>query len=132
METFFALLAICVCVCVWAGGGGGGGFTGQRWIARTKASDAEHWCFLSSVLELTIYREAGGWIETPSRPLWRHCNDTFAVGFCMHEYENDIFPEIYKYMHMKVIDVHQRGTHKTTTNQVYFLIHGTVRGQISF
>ena len=28
-----------------------GELTGQRWIPRTKASDAEFWCFLWSVLE---------------------------------------------------------------------------------
>ena len=34
METFSALLAFCA-----------GEFTGHRWILRTKASDAELWCF---------------------------------------------------------------------------------------
>ena len=40
METFSALLALCV-----------GEFTGNRWIPRTKASDAELWCFLWSASE---------------------------------------------------------------------------------
>ena len=31
-----------------------GEFTGSRWIPRTKASDAELWCFLWSASELTI------------------------------------------------------------------------------
>ena len=31
-----------------------GEFTGHRWIARTKASDAELWCFLCSAPEQTI------------------------------------------------------------------------------
>ena len=35
METFSELLAICAME-----------FTGHRWIPRTKASDAELWCFL--------------------------------------------------------------------------------------
>ena len=35
METFSALLDLCC-----------GEFTGHRWIPRTKASDAELWCFL--------------------------------------------------------------------------------------
>ena len=35
METFSALLALCIT-------------TGHRWIPRTKASDAELWCFLWS------------------------------------------------------------------------------------
>ena len=42
-----------------------GEFTGHRWIPRTKASDAELWCFL---------RSWGWWFKTPSRSLWRHCN----------------------------------------------------------
>ena len=40
METFSALLAICA-----------GKFSGRRWIPRTKASDAELWCFLWSAPE---------------------------------------------------------------------------------
>ena len=32
---------------------------GHRWISRTKDNDAELW-----------------WFETPSRPLWRHCNES--------------------------------------------------------
>ena len=32
------------------GGGGGGRFIGHRWIPHTKASDAELWCFLLSVV----------------------------------------------------------------------------------
>ena len=40
METFSALLAICA-----------GNSPGPRWIPRTKASDAELWCLLSSVPE---------------------------------------------------------------------------------
>ena len=47
-------------------------FTGHRWIPRTKASDAELWGFLwSKGLSKQWW---GWWFETPSRPLWRHCN----------------------------------------------------------
>ena len=45
-----------------------GEFTGLRWIPHTKASDAEFWCFLSK-------QSRGCWFETPSHPLWRHCNE---------------------------------------------------------
>ena len=45
-----------------------GEFTGLRWIPHTKASDAELWCFLSK-------QSWGCWFETPSHPLWRHCNE---------------------------------------------------------
>ena len=37
----------------------------SRWIPRTKATDAELWCFLWPVPE---------WFETPPCPLWRQCN----------------------------------------------------------
>ena len=47
-------------------------FTGYRWIPHTKARDAELWCFLwSARLSKQLW---GWWFETPSRPLWRHCN----------------------------------------------------------
>ena len=43
-------------------------FTGPQWIPRTKASDADFWCFLCTALWIN------GW-ETIVRPLWRYCND---------------------------------------------------------
>ena len=52
-----------------------GEFTRHRWIPHTKASDAELWCFLWSAPELSKQWQ-GLWFETPSRPLWRHCNET--------------------------------------------------------
>ena len=39
-----------------------------HWIPRTKASDAELWCFLRSASWIN------GWFESPSSSLWRHCN----------------------------------------------------------
>ena len=56
-----------------------GEFTGHRGIPRTKASDAELWCFLDLRLNKRLNKQSWGrWSETPSRPLWRHCNGTFA------------------------------------------------------
>ena len=53
-----------------------GEFTGHRWIPLTKASDAELWCFLWSAPEWTVEQiKWVWWFETPSRSLWRHCND---------------------------------------------------------
>ena len=52
-------------------------FTGHRWIPRTKASDAELWCFTWSPLAPTVDRT----METPSRWLWRHCNEGFHTLF---------------------------------------------------
>ena len=50
--------------------------TGHRWIPHTKASDVELWCFLNLLLNKRLSKHSWGWwFETPSRPLWRHCND---------------------------------------------------------
>ena len=45
-----------------------GEFTGHRWIPRTKASDAEHWCFLWSAPEYKQLSKQswGWWFETLS------------------------------------------------------------------
>ena len=51
-----------------------GEFTGHRWIPRTKASDAELWCFLWSALDKRLNKKRHRWFETQSRSLWRHCN----------------------------------------------------------
>ena len=61
-----------------------GEFTGHRWIPLTKASDAELWCFLWSRLNKRLSKQSWDWwVETPSRSLWRHCNDplkTYQLG----------------------------------------------------
>ena len=50
--------------------------TGPRWIPRTKASDAELWCFFNLCLNKRLSKQSWGWwFETLSRPLWRHRND---------------------------------------------------------
>ena len=57
-------------------------FTGHRWIPRTKASDAELWCFLWSdlCLDKRLSKQLWGWwFETPSRPLWRHCDELCQI-----------------------------------------------------
>ena len=46
-----------------------GPLRGEFTIPRTKASDAELWCFLWSK------QSWGWWFETPSCSLWRQCND---------------------------------------------------------
>ena len=57
----------------------GGKFNGQRWIPRTKASDAELRCFLRSAPEQTLRKPSRRrWFETPSRSPWRHCNDPYV------------------------------------------------------
>ena len=50
-------------------------FMGHRWFPRTKASHAELWYFLYLCLNKGLSKQWWGWwFETPSRPLWRHCN----------------------------------------------------------
>ena len=52
-----------------------GEFTGLRWIPRTKASDAELWCFLWSAPDKRLSKQSWGWwLETLSCSLWRHRN----------------------------------------------------------
>ena len=57
-----------------------GEFTGPWWIPRTKASDAELWCFLDLRLNKRLGKQSWGWwFETLLRPLWRHssvCRET--------------------------------------------------------
>ena len=51
-------------------------FTGHRWIPRTKARNAEPWCFFYLHLNKRLNKQSWGWwFETSSRSLWRHCND---------------------------------------------------------
>ena len=52
-----------------------GEFTGPRWIPRTKASNAELWCFFDLHLNKRLSKQSWGWrFEMPSQSLWRHCN----------------------------------------------------------
>ena len=52
-----------------------GEFTGHRGIPRTKASDAELWCYLDLHLNKRLSKQSWGWwFETLSRSLWRHGN----------------------------------------------------------
>ena len=51
-------------------------FTGHRWSPRTKASDAEFDVFFDLRLNKRLSKHSWGWwFETPSRPLWCHCNE---------------------------------------------------------
>ena len=49
----------------------------RRYRPRTKASDAELWCFFFDLRlnKRLSKRWRGWWFETPSPPLWCHCND---------------------------------------------------------
>ena len=53
-----------------------GEFTGHRWFPRTKASDAELFdVFFDLHPNKRLSKQSWGWwFETPSCPLWRHCN----------------------------------------------------------
>ena len=79
-----------------------GEFTGDRWIPRTKASDAELWYFLWSLPEQTgVFCDLRPnqqlsnqwrrwWFETLPRSLWRHCNATSMQNMppCMPDITN--------------------------------------------
>ena len=55
----------------------------SRWIPRTKASDAELWCFLWSTLNNRLSEQPWGWwFETPLWSLWRHCNVWCTLTDC--------------------------------------------------
>ena len=52
-----------------------GEFIGHRWIPLTKTSDAGFDVFIDLHLINGLSKQSWGWwFETPSRPLWRHCN----------------------------------------------------------
>ena len=54
-----------------------GEITVHRWIPLTKASDAELWFFFHLYLNKRLSKQSWGWwFETPSRSLWRHCNES--------------------------------------------------------
>ena len=68
METFSTLLAICA---------GNSPVTGE--FPAQKASDAELWYFLRFALNKRLSKQLWGWwFETPSCPLWRHCNGRYS------------------------------------------------------
>ena len=45
-----------------------------------KASDAELWCLICALNKRLSNQSWGWWFETPSRPLWRHCNGYLHCG----------------------------------------------------
>ena len=48
---------------------------GDQWIPRTKASDADLWCFFDRRPNNQLSKQSWGWwFEMPSCPLWCHCN----------------------------------------------------------
>ena len=53
--------------------------TGHRWVPLKKASDAELWCFLLHLNKQLSKNSRRRWFETPSRSLWRHCNE-YHIG----------------------------------------------------
>ena len=59
-------------------------FTGHRWTHRSKASDAEPWCFYDLRPNKRLSKQSWGWwFEMPSWPLWRHNNviDNSDIAF---------------------------------------------------
>ena len=59
----------------------------HRWIPRTKASDGSVDVFFDLRLNKRLSKQSWGWwSETPSRPLWHHCNDFFHMMQYTDEY----------------------------------------------
>ena len=56
----------------------------------------------------------------------------YAVGLCMYKYENDMLPELFKDLFIKVTNVHDHDTRNATTDQLFITIYGTVRGQFKY
>ena len=80
METFSALLAIC------AGNSPvPGEFLAQRPV--TRSFDV----FFDLRLNKRLSKQSWGWwFETPSRPLWRHCNDRHNLPVFFHTWHKYI------------------------------------------
>ena len=50
----------------------------SRWIPRTKASNAELWCFGDLRMKKRLSKQSQGrWFKTQSCSLWRQCNVTW-------------------------------------------------------
>ena len=79
METFSALLAIC------AGNSPvHGEFPAQRPV--TQSFDVS----LDLQPNKRLSKQWGGcWFETPSNPLWRHCNVTWDLQLIFHPFQNE-------------------------------------------
>ena len=79
-------------------------FTSHRWIPRTKASDAELWWFFFYLcLNKRFSKQSWGWwFETPSRPLWCHCNNT-VVSKTIGEIWIKTQTFLFKKMHFKML-----------------------------
>ena len=72
METFSALLALCAGISPVSGE-----FPSQRPV--TRSFDG----FFDLRLNKRLSEQSWGWwFETPSRPLWRHCNANICVWYC--------------------------------------------------
>ena len=92
METFSALLAICAGNSLVTGD-----FPAQRPL--TRSSDVFFYLRLTKWLSKQSW---GWWFETPSRPLWRHCNVMWPLLLTWISYTNiRINAWICNYIHVK-------------------------------
>ena len=57
-------------------------FTGYRWIPRIKPVTQNFDAFFDLRLNRRLSKQLlGWWSETPSHPLWRHCNEYHLLGW---------------------------------------------------
>ena len=113
-----------------------GEFTGHRWIPLKKASDAELWCFFDLRLNKRLSKQSQGWwFETPSCPLWRHCNE--YGRYCMY---SRLFTclmvmdqiRVYRILLRILIISHQHATHLCNKQNIIFYITWTCWGRDIF
>ena len=106
IETYSALVAL------------SGQFTSHRWIPLTKANDAELWCFLR-LNTLLGQQSWGWWFETPSRSLWRHCNEEHTAYFSSYHGQSGSHSQRYKCWYPPIKLLYIKAGSFILTNQVH-------------
>ena len=90
-------------------------FTGDRWIPLTKASDTEFDVFFDLRLNKRLSKQSRGWwFETPSHPLWRHCNVLYRLRFHWSLFQGPFDPWWYRTQLMFDLDDIDYGDSWTT------------------
>ena len=108
METFFRITGL---LCRE--------FAGHRWIPRTKASDSELWCFISSAPESTVEQT----METPV--IWDAHYDVTIMSDSYRDFVYNLsFPLSYNTFHLGTADA----LYCTITDLkwIYFILDGTL------
>ena len=101
-----------------------GEFTVHRWIPRTKASDAELWCFSWLAPEWRMSKQSWGWwFETPSRPLWRHSNDTYRIMYVLEWRTVCVLTRVLFWCLFPALRSNERNKHQNNTRESAQTVH---------